>query len=863
MRILFLVLFIFPVLLKAQVTDDFSDGNFTADPAWTGDAAQFIVNASGQLQLSSLNADTSSLSTPSTFANDAEWRFWVKLSFATSGNNNARFYLISNQQDLKGPLNGYFVQIGETNDSISIYRQTGTTVQKILRGTIAYTNNTTNTLRIKVTRDAAGTWKLYSDPAGGIAYQLEGTTTDNTFTTSAYMGVWCKYTISNAAKFYFDDIYAGPIVVDITPPTIAGAVTVSPTQLDVYFSEGLDAATSQNTANYNVNNGIGAPASAVRDASNTALVHLTFAAPFTLAQTNTLTVSNVNDVAGNALVTGTVNFVYYIAQKYDVVINEIMADPDPAIGLPNFEYIELHNTTDFPISLENWTITAGTNTKVIPAYTIAPDSFVVLISATGAAAYSASVPVLAVTSFPTLTNSGQTLLLKNAGGQVISAVAYTDAWYGDDAKQDGGWSLEQIDPSNPCSGSSNWRASINTAGGTPGRTNSVRASNPDNASPEIVRVSVITPDTIQVYFSEPLDSTSLSILSAYTIDNGIGNPVLIDPVGPDYTSAILVLSDSLQNGVIYTLTVGSAITDCKGNPVSVNNTARFAIPQTPAPFDIVINEVLADPKTGGTDFVEIYNRSAKVIDLKDLTISTQDTVTGNLEEVEPISETGFLIFPGEYYVISEDGAVIRSQYTVPNAKAFVDIDNLPSMNIEGDVVVIASLSGTIIDKLVYTEDMHFPLLNSTKGVSLERIDFDRPTQDETNWHSASETVGFATPGYRNSQFRNTENTGGEVNVEPEVFSPDNDSYNDVVNINYSFDTPGMVATITIYDSRGRQIRSLTKSELLGSSGTFSWDGVTDGREKARIGVYVIYFEAFSTQGDLKRYKKTCVLGGNL
>lgn len=863
MRILFLIFLLFPVLMRAQVTDDFSDGDFTANPAWTGDAAQFIVNASAQLQLSSLNADTSSLSTPSTFASDAEWRFWVKLSFATSGNNNARFYLISNQQDLKGPLNGYFVQIGETNDSISIYRQTGLTVQKILRGTISYTNNTTNTLRIKVTRDASGTWKLYSDPAGGTAYQLEGTTIDNTYNTSSYMGVWCKYTISNAAKFYFDDIYAGPIVVDLTPPVIASAVVVSPTQLDVYFSEGLDAATAQNTANYSVSNGIGAPASAVRDASNTALVHLTFTTPFMLAATNTLTVSNVNDAAGNTLVSGSINFVYYVARKYDIVINEIMADPDPVVGLPNFEYIELHNTTDFPVSIENWEIVVGLNAKVIPAYTIAPDSFVVLLSTSGAAAYSASFPVLGVTSFPTLTNSGQTILLRDAGGQLISAVTYSDAWYGDEAKQEGGWSLEQIDPSNPCSGSGNWKASADASGGTPGRTNSVRASNPDNTAPEIIRISVITPDTIQVYFSETIDSVSLSILTAYTIDNGIGNPVFIDPVGPDYMSAILALPDSLQEGVIYTLSVGSSITDCKGNPVPSNSTAKFAIPQTPVPFDIVINEVLADPKTGGTDFVEIYNRSAKVIDLKDLTISTQDTVTGDLEEVEPLSEDGFLVFPGEYYVISENGELVRSQYTTPNAKAFVDIDNLPSLNIEGDVVVIATTSGTIIDKLIYTEDMHFPLLNTTKGVSLERIDFDRPTQDETNWHSASESAGFATPGYRNSQFRNTENTGGEVTVEPEVFSPDNDSHNDVVNISYSFDQPGMVATISIYDSRGRLIRSITMSELLGTSGTFSWDGITDGREKARIGVYVIYFEAFSAQGDLKRYKRTCVLGGNL
>ena len=48
------------------------------------------------------------------------------------------------------------------------------------------------------------------------------------------------------------------------------------------------------------------------------------------------------------------------------------------------------------------------------------------------------------------------------------------------------------------------------------------------------------------------------------------------------------------------------------------------------------------------------------------------------------------------------------------------------------------------------------MLNSVKnkkGVALERIDPDAATQDAANWTSASETVGYGTPGYQNSQYK--------------------------------------------------------------------------------------------------------------
>src|SRR6185436_3872400 len=163
----------------------------------------------------------------------------------------------------------------------------------------------------------------------------------------------------------------------------------------------------------------------------------------------------------------------------------------------------------------------------------------------------------------------------------------------------------------------------------------------------------------------------------------------------------------------------------------------------------------------------------------------------------------------------------------------------------------------------YYSSWHFPLLNDVDGVSLERLNPDRPTQDVTNWHSAAETVGFATPGYRNSEYSASGTTADELTVDPEIFSPDEDGHNDVVNLKYHFDMPGFVATVNIYDSKGRLIRNLVNNELLGNDGSFTWDGVTNSKDKARIGIYIFYVEVYNLDGETKQFKKSCVLASKM
>ena len=292
------------------------------------------------------------------------------------------------------------------------------------------------------------------------------------------------------------------------------------------------------------------------------------------------------------------------------------------------------------------------------------------------------------------------------------------------------------------------------------------------------------------------------------------------------------------------------------------------IPPTAPPLsnDVVINESLSHPLTNGAKYIELYNRSDKVIDLKNLELAEFDTTAIKVIKTYVITSHSYILNPGDYVLLTTDTANVRQNYLTSNQHVFVQIASTPSgyNDDDGSVALVSAIDSSFIDKFIYSSGMYYPLLTSFAGVAFERICYDRRSSDKTNWHSAAEDVGFGTPGLRNSQFScTTEVIPDPVSVSPEIFSPDNDGKDDVLNINYKFDVPGYMGTIVIYDASGRLIRNLIKNELLGASGSFSWDGITNDKDKARIGIYVIYVEVLDLNGKTKHYKKTAVLASRL
>ncbi len=851
---------------RAQFVEDFSDNDFTNNPTWSGDAANYGIYTSTAipstmipgLRTTNTVPDTTYLSAPNamTLTDSLEWIFWAKMSFNPSASNFSRVYLVSDQQNLRGSLNGYFVGLSNAGvDKLYLVRQDGATLTPIITGTVANLNKTSNIVRVRVKRDNAGNWSMYSDTLGGDNFALEGTANDVTYSNSAYIGVFNQYTVSNVEKCYFDEFYAGPIQVDTVPPSVVKVEAIGSSMLDVYFDEIVSASTASNTANYLIDLGLGSPLVATPDASDATLVHLILGGNIIEGILYHINISGVEDMNGNAINSVSVPFAYYVPKAFDVVINEIMADPTPAVMLPEYEYVELYNTTMLPISLKNYTLRIGTSDKTIGDVTIGANDYLILCDDGAESSLSPYGFVYAFSSF-SVTNTEANISLLSPTGAVLSFAEFTEEWYFNSFKAEGGWSVEQIDPLNPCSGKYNWIASNDYKGGSPGAINSVNSVNGDAIQPILLRASLENDSAVRLWFSEPMDSSTVLNAAAYTLSNGLSLLGIPQGFSPQYQTVVLNLDQTIQYGTIYTVSINDTLSDCVGNPLPMTSSARFAIADSIEAGDLVINEILSNPAADVQDFVELINRSSKILDLRFVTIATLNDSL-QLDDQNYIAPNGYLLFPGEYLAFTDDRDALNNYYTtVPNQ--VIQVDNMPAYNNDEGTVVLAMAAGSIIDEVVYNVSMHDPFLSSTDGVSLERINFDRASNDSTNWHSAASTAGFATPGYINSQYSESEGNS-TVNVSPETFSPDNDGYNDVLNISWQFSRPGLICNMKIFDSNGRFIKQVLKNETIGQEGIISWDGTNENDEKAPVGIYVIFTEVFSSDGYAEKIKTVTTL----
>jgi hypothetical protein len=297
--------------------------------------------------------------------------------------------------------------------------------------------------------------------------------------------------------------------------------------------------------------------------------------------------------------------------RYDIIIDEIMIDPSPSIGLPSSEFIELKNISNIPLNLSGLQLADGSSAASINInYLLQPDSFVIICSNSSVAQFSLLGPTISVSNFPSLDNDAELLYLRSKENKTIHAISYNKRWYKNSFKAEGGWTLEMIDTRNPCNADVNWSASINEKGGTPGRVNSVDASLRDNVPPAII--NGYAPDSLHIVliFSESLDSTDASFSTRYIVEEGRIAIAGANPIPPLFDRIMLQLSNPLQKNKVYSVAVQS-IKDCAGNEINKNRIIDVGWASSANENDIIINEILFNPKPSGVDYIELYNRSEK------------------------------------------------------------------------------------------------------------------------------------------------------------------------------------------------------------------------------------------------------------
>ena len=581
-----LIIMIFlPFFCFGQVNESFLDGNFINNPVWTGTTTNFIVNSAFQLQSQATTASTSYLFTPSEAFDDAVWECWVKINYNPSSANYAAVYLASDTPDLTNGCYGYFVKIGDTQDDVSLWLQEGTKKTKIIDGTDKRTDRSPCELKIKVTRDAQGNFKLYSKLASETDYVMEGAVLNNVVKKSSYFGLLYVNSSTTGADYYFDDIV----------------------------------------------------------------------------------------VTGN-------------------------------------KAIDKDNPT--------WTT----------------------------------------------------------------------------------FTLEQ-------------------------------------------------PNKLYLGFSEAMDYSK----GAFSVDQEIGAPSS-QSISTDKKFVSLTFGSNFERGKIYTLQV-AGLTDLAGNQLA-ETTRSIGISEPIEPGDLIFNEVMFENPDSSAEYIEIYNRSGKLLDISGLVFTNRKT-DGSLNSGNKIPDKTKLL-PKSYLALTSDAEKVRKYHNCPPESKIINTEWSPLNNESTTLVLCNAAKDTIYDELTYNTNWHHVLVKNPKGVAIERINPDLPTQDKSSWHSAASEVNYGTPGYKNSQFREIEVVVKDpkfVWTDPEAFSPDNDGVDDVCFIRYKTDTNGYVANAFIFNAVGVKICQLASNVLLANEGFLSWDGKTDTGKNANVGVYVLYFEMINPQSGVRRQQK--------
>ncbi|WP_017730179.1 lamin tail domain-containing protein [Nafulsella turpanensis] len=654
------------------------------------------------------------------------------------------------------------------------------------------------------------------------------------------------------ARFLMDDVTVTEEPVEFR---LLSAEATAQQEVILTFNRALAPASAEKPTNYTIEPGVEAKSATIINADPRQVVLNT--SPLQTGQSYTVELGAVQDKEGNIAAGQQATFTYTESkelQTYDLLISEIHAAPKENTLLPNVEWVEVYNATGQTINLEGVLFADEGKKTRLPAYSLEPGAFVVLAPAKEAGQLEPYGPVLGLSSWPGLNNDEDVLSLLSPEGKVLDRVAYTNSWYGDGQKAAGGWSLERMDLGAPCRGAENWTAATATAGGTPAAPNSVQEAMPDLRGPELLMVYAIDSLHLKILFSEAVDTARLSP------ENFLLNPSIpfqsVEVMEPGVI--LLQLQEPLTAGESYTLVINN-FTDCSGNLVT-EASAEVVYPKAAEAGDVVLNEVMFDPVASSEEWVEIANASSQYINLKNWQLATFD---GGIRSTAVLSRNDLILSPNGFLVFTRDAQAVLSAFPQLPPEYLLEVEALPTLRNEGDTLALINAEGEIVELFGYSENLHSPFVQETKGVSLERISLQAPAPDPANWTSAAGTVGYGTPGQENSQHYNGAPISAAMVVEPGLILPEGDGLADYAVIRFVAERQGLMATLRVYDSHGREVKVLAHNELIGSEGFFTWDGSSQEEAIVPTGYYILVLQVFNAEGYKEKFQQTIVVGNEL
>ena len=827
---------------------------------WKGDVTDFKVNTNQELMLEAQAAGKSSIARSFDIQDTLEVSFFASLQFAPSAANLLRIYLNADQQDLS-IASGYFIEIGEngSQDKWKLFRRLNGKNNLVTEGVTGKLAVDPAVIRMKIRKEGNNLLNVLTDYTGGKNFISEKIVPDtgSLSPNRVWFGIECVYTETRKDKFSFDDIMTSMVNPDREGPKLIFAEAINSHEVKLSFDEPIDTFWANNTALY-VISALGPPDDL--DILNEHELSIHFQSAF-VSQTNyEINCSQIKDKTGNSSSNLRQSFLYVQENKptiNQVLITEFMADPSPSIALPEKEYIELTNVSNQVLQLKNCTLTDGTGKAVIPEFYIQPGEIIICCSKSDSVEFQKFGRVLGLNNFPSLNNSGDHIFLLDDQGMILHDVSYTDDWYQSEEKKEGGYSLEMKNPYQLCHRISNWSASTHPAGGTPGRQNQGWNTIQDVEGPQLLSAYVISEWEIKLIFDEALDEFISTDPGIYNITPS-RSIATADLLLVDQNEITLLLHEKLEPGIEYKIDI-NGLADCVGNVSSHISHQPISLPSIPMQGDLIWNEILFNPATGGADYVEIFNRSNKQISLQNLFVVnfSQDSNWVPIKSEKIISGESFIVF-------TTNPMVVNQQYSVCKDSLLILKNNLPSLPDDAGRLALGYLNKQgkmiILDSMTYDASWHHPFLSSKEGVSLERIQSSGLSSLRSNWQSATSSCSFGTPGLQNSQHLNpVENPVNEFySIKDRVITPDGNGHRDFLDVFFQLKNSGYKLQADIYDLSGNLRRHLY-NQILASEEHLLWYGDDDDGNPVQAGNYILSLYLYTPDGNKHHFKERIVV----
>ncbi len=543
--------------------------------------------------------------------------------------------------------------------------------------------------------------------------------------------------------------------------------------------------------------------------------------------------------------------------KAQILLTEIMFDPNPPVGLPETEYIELYNSGSDSIDLGGWIWQVGSKSIVLPTSIMAPQSFLILVqdaAGFGQLGDSGS-QLLNLPKWLGLRNSGDYLVLKNQQGLIEHFAEYSPTQFADALKAAGGWSLE-LQCWDAVYSQQSWQVSTSNLGGSPGELRQQVCDFNNPAAFSLVQAGYLDDYQFLLKFNQFLDpktsaaDLSLSVPHSYVI-NWHFYQDRCDQIAVEF-------ENPLSHGASHLIEIDASLRDCYGQSLR-KNLLRIGIPEPPDTGELLISELMFDPGSKGVEYLELYNPSQHFIDLNQLIVAKLD----ELEMVADFSNSGkqsCLLPPQGYAVICADRFGLLTTHPEADTVIIHLRTDLPTLTNSGGKIQIMNGQQQVIDRVSYDPDWHYFGLDSQQGVALERIDLRVSGLLSQNWFSAAASEHFATPGRPNSQSLMTQASDNEsFKLLSEVFTPNQDGHNDVLLISIALPELGWEGFCEIRNTTGLLVNTILDWGLLPQNGVIQWDGSDRFGRMSPPGIYVILLNYNKANGMPGRWKRACGL----